>query len=319
MADNDKKYPLNLPETDFPMRGNLPQREPARVRQWLENDLYAKVRAAKAGKPKFVLHDGPPYANGNIHIGHAVNKVLKDIIVKAKGFAGFDAPYVPGWDCHGLPIELNVEKQVGKVGQKVDARAFRQACRDYAQQQVEAQMADFQRLGVLADWDNPYLTKDFKFEADEVRALAKILEAGHLTRGVKPVYWSVGAQSALAEAEVEYRDKTSNAIYVRFAAVEPDDLVSRMEPVDGAVGEGPVSVVIWTTTPWTLPANQAVALHPDFDYQLVQTHAGNGPLRLILEAGLSEGALARYGLEDSTVLGQCKGAPHPHLFLHGPR
>ena len=314
MADNDKKYPLNLPDTKFPMRGNLPQREPERVRRWLEDDLYAKVRAAKAGKPKFVLHDGPPYANGNIHIGHAVNKVLKDIIVKAKGLAGFDAPYVPGWDCHGLPIELNVEKKVGKVGQKVDARTFRQACRDYAQQQVEAQMADFQRLGVLGDWAHPYLTKDFTFEADEVRALAKMLEAGHLTRGVKPVYWSVGAQSALAEAEVEYQDKTSNAVYVRFGAVDPDDLISRMAPVDGAVGSGPVSVVIWTTTPWTLPANLAVAIHPDLEYVLVQM----GAERVLLAEGLMEETLKTWEVEDAQVVATTKGAELEGVKLQHP-
>ncbi|HIQ40062.1 MAG TPA: isoleucine--tRNA ligase [Sulfurivirga caldicuralii] len=316
MADDKKQsnYPLNLPQTDFPMRGNLPKREPVQVSQWLQEGLYQKVRRAKAGKPKFVLHDGPPYANGNIHIGHAVNKVLKDIIVKAKGFAGFDAPYVPGWDCHGLPIELNVEKKLGKVGDKVDARTFRQACRDYAQQQVEAQMADFQRLGVLADWDNPYLTKDFRFEADEVRALGRMLANGHITRGVKPVYWSVGAGSALAEAEVEYQDKVSNAIYVRFAVVDEADLLSRMTPLEGGPGEGAISVVIWTTTPWTLPANLAVALNPELEYVLVQM----GHERVLLAEGLMEERLNHWGVEDYAVVATAKGAALEGVKLHHP-
>lgn len=314
MADNDKKYPLNLPETEFPMRGNLPKREPEQVKRWLEEDLYTKVRRAKASKPKFILHDGPPYANGNIHIGHAVNKVLKDMIVKSKGFAGFDAPYVPGWDCHGLPIELNVEKKLGKVGDKVDAKTFRRACRDYVQIQVESQMADFQRLGVMADWQQPYLTKDFKFEADEVRALAKMLENGHVSRGVKPVYWSVGAQSALAEAEVEYKDKTSNAIYVRFPVVDEDELVSRMQPVDGTAGEGAISVVIWTTTPWTLPANLAVAINPDLDYVLVQ----KGHERLLLAADLLEENLKKWGVDEAAVVATAKGAELEGVKLKHP-
>ncbi|WP_294948979.1 isoleucine--tRNA ligase [Sulfurivirga sp.] len=313
MAD-EKKYPLNLPETDFPMRGNLPKREPEWARRWVEQDLYGRIRRARAGRPKFVLHDGPPYANGNIHIGHAVNKVLKDIIVKAKTLSGFDAPYVPGWDCHGLPIELNVEKKLGKVGDKVDARTFRQACRDYAQQQVEAQMADFQRLGVVGDWNNPYLTKDFRFEADEVRALGEMLKNGHITRGVKPVYWSVGAGSALAEAEVEYKDKTSNAIYVRFDVVDEADFLARLTPVGDDMGAGPVSVVIWTTTPWTLPANLAVALHPDLDYVLVQV----GEVRLLLAEGLLETVLKEWGVEEAPVLATVRGAQLEGVKLHHP-
>ena len=314
MADKKQKYPLNLPETDFPMRGNLPKREPEQVKRWLDEKLYDKIRQAKAGKPKFILHDGPPYANGNIHIGHAVNKVLKDIIVKSKGFAGFDAPYVPGWDCHGLPVELNVEKKLGKVGDKVDAETFRQACRDYAQTQVESQMTDFQRLGVIADWDRPYLTKDFKFEANEVRALGKMLENGHVSRGVKPVYWSVGAQSALAEAEVEYQDKTSNAIYVRFSVLDTDDLLSRMEPVGGAAGEGAVSVVIWTTTPWTLPANLAVAVNPDLEYVLVQ----KGHERLLLAAELLDENLKKWEVGTAAVVATVKGAALEGVKLKHP-
>ncbi len=314
MSDKKQKYPLNLPETDFPMRGNLPKREPEQVKRWLDEKLYDKIRQAKAGKPKFILHDGPPYANGNIHIGHAVNKVLKDIIVKSKGFAGFDAPYVPGWDCHGLPIELNVEKKLGKVGDKVDAETFRQACRDYAQAQVESQMADFQRLGVIADWDRPYLTKDFKFEAHEVRALGKMLENGHVSRGVKPVYWSVGAQSALAEAEVEYQDKTSNAIYVRFSVLETDDLLSRMEPVGDTAGEGAASVVIWTTTPWTLPANLAVAVNPDLEYVLVQ----KGHERLLLAAELLDENLKKWEVDSAAVVATAKGAALEGVKLKHP-
>ncbi|MCW9056299.1 MAG: class I tRNA ligase family protein, partial [Gammaproteobacteria bacterium] len=210
----DYKHTLNLPETAFPMRGNLAQREPVLLKQWKENKLYQKIREVSKGRPPFILHDGPPYANGDIHIGHAVNKILKDIIVKSKTMDGFDAPYIPGWDCHGLPIELNVEKKVGKAGVKVDAKTFRDKCRDYAQKQVNGQREDFKRLGVLGDWDNPYLTMDFKVEANIVRSLGKIIDNGHLHKGSKPVHWCLDCGSALAEAEVEYQDKTSPAIDV---------------------------------------------------------------------------------------------------------
>lgn len=311
----DYKPTLNLPETDFPMRGNLPEREPKQVEKWLGSDVYQQIRKASAGRPKFVLHDGPPYANGDIHIGHAVNKVLKDMIVKSKGLSGFDAPYVPGWDCHGLPIELNVEKKYGRVGTKLNEHEFRQACRDYAQSQVESQMADFQRLGVFGDWDNPYLTKNFKFEADEVRSLAKMIEKGHLVKGTKPVYWSVGGRSALAEAEVEYEDKKSNAIDVRFAVVDPADFAKRCATdITTRSGYSKVSVVIWTTTPWTLPANQAVSIHPELDYVLLATTDE----MLFVAADLVASLVQKWQLEEYEIINCGPGANFEHLQLQHP-
>lgn len=314
----DYKPTLNLPETDFPMRGNLPNREPKQVQAWADATLYQSVRKAMAGRPKFILHDGPPYANGNIHIGHAVNKVLKDMIVKSKGLSGFDAPFVPGWDCHGLPIELNVEKKKGKVGQKIGATEFRQACRDYAQKQVDGQMADFQRLGVMADWENPYLTKDFKFEANEIRALAKIVENGHLVKGTKPVYWSVGGHSALAEAEVEYEDKRSHAIDVRFKVLDEEAFFKRCHHVEDHTGEGPLSVVIWTTTPWTLPANQAVSINPELEYAVVQVTGENGPERLFLAEALIKDAMDKWGFEQYRVIAYGRGDQFDLIRLQHP-
>jgi len=310
----DYKDTLNLPKTRFPMRGNLAQREPGMLRQWRENGIYAKIREVAKGRPRFILHDGPPYANGDIHIGHAVNKVLKDIIIKSRILSGYDAPYVPGWDCHGLPIELQVEKKVGKPGVKVDHKTFRQACRDFAARQVERQRKDFERLGVLGAWEAPYLTMDPAFEADTIRALGRIIENGHLQRGEKPVYWSVGGASALAEAEVEYHDKQSQAIDVRFVAVEQEAFARRCE----AHGEGQISVVIWTTTPWTLPANRAVSLHPDFEYVLVQTDLGEGPERLLLAGDLFEDAMTRFGDAGYGVVGRCKGSSLEMLELRHP-
>lgn len=314
----DYKPTLNLPETDFPMRGNLPDREPKQVKRWLESDLYQSVRNAMAGRPKFILHDGPPYANGNIHIGHAVNKVLKDMIVKSKGLSGFDAPYVPGWDCHGLPIELNVEKKKGKVGAKIDATQFRQACRDYAQTQVNAQMGDFQRLGIMADWQNPYLTKDYKFEADEIRALAKIIEKGHLVKGTKPVYWSVGGHSALAEAEVEYEEKRSHAVYVRFSVVDESALFARCHHVEEDMGTGPLSVVIWTTTPWTLPANQAVAINPELEYVVVQVEKEGVKERLFVAEALLKDTMDKWGMDPYRVIAYGRGAQFDLIRLSHP-
>ena len=282
---SDYKPTLNLPATKFAMKANLSNREGGFLKKWQDDDLYAQIRASNQGKPKFILHDGPPYANGDIHIGHAVNKVLKDIIVKSKSLSGFDAPYVPGWDCHGLPIELNVEKKKGKVGVKIDANTFRAECRKYADTQVAKQKVDFQRLGILADWNNPYLTKDFQYEADIVRALGKIVENGHVSKGYKPVHWCTECGSALAEAEVEYKDKQSDAIDVKFRIV--DDSIFKVDQ--------PVSVVIWTTTPWTLPANEAVALHPDLNYVLANT----GDEYLLLAEDLAADALSRYELDAS--------------------
>ncbi len=282
---SDYKPTLNLPATKFAMKANLSNREGGFLKKWQDDDLYAQIRANNQGKPKFILHDGPPYANGDIHIGHAVNKVLKDIIVKSKSLSGFDAPYVPGWDCHGLPIELNVEKKKGKVGVKIDANTFRAECRKYADTQVAKQKLDFQRLGILADWNNPYLTKDFQYEADIVRALGKIVENGHVSKGYKPVHWCTECGSALAEAEVEYKDKQSDAIDVKFRIV--DDSIFKVDQ--------PVSVVIWTTTPWTLPANEAVALHPELNYVLANT----GDEYLLLAEDLAADALSRYELDAS--------------------
>lgn len=310
------KETLNLPKTAFPMKANLSQREPNALKRWQEMDLYGKVREAAHGRPRFILHDGPPYANGAIHIGHAVNKILKDIIVKSKSLSGFDAPYVPGWDCHGLPIELNVEKKVGKPGLKIDAAGFRQACRNYAREQVNTQRQDFERLGVLGDWSDPYLTMDYRFEANIIRALGKIIEKGHLHQGVKPVHWCVDCGSALAEAEVEYQEKTSPAIDVRFPVIDEAELLSRCQVE--SPGTGPVSIVIWTTTPWTLPANQAVALHPVLKYVLVECDAGRGTERLLLADGLYQEVLARYGIESAAVVAVCRGDDLEGLKLQHP-
>ena len=303
---SDYKNTLNLPETEFPMRGNLAQREPQMLARWTEQDLYGAVRQAKAGKKPFILHDGPPYANGSIHIGHSVNKILKDIIVKSKGLQGYDSPYIPGWDCHGLPIELKVEAKIGKPGVKVSPAEFRAACRVYAQQQIDAQKADFIRLGVLGDWDNPYLTMDFATEANTIRALSKVIANGHLHKGAKPVHWCTDCGSALAEAEVEYEDKRSPAIDVRFSAVDEAAVAARFDCVAGHTGQGPLSVVIWTTTPWTLPANRGVALHEELSYALVQVE-GEQAERLIIAADLVKDVMDRAGIQRYHNLGYCSG------------
>lgn len=305
----DYKQTLNLPATDFPMKAGLPNREPSILKRWQQQNLYRQLRENNANKPKFILHDGPPYANGDIHIGHAVNKILKDMILKAKTLSGFDTPYVPGWDCHGLPIELNVEKKVGKPGVKVSASEFRQACREYAAKQVSGQREDFKRLGVLGDWDNPYLTMDFQFEADIIRTLGKITANGHLHKGVKPVHWCVDCGSALAEAEVEYEDKRSPAIDVRFRVIDE----SAFQAVCDNAGHGTISLVIWTTTPWTLPANQAVCLHPELEYVLLQC----GDERLVLAEALHESALERYQLSGD-IIARFKGAALENLQLQHP-
>ena len=309
------KDTLNLPKTEFPMKANLAQREPNVLKQWYEKKLYEQIREKRQGAEKFILHDGPPYANGDIHIGHAVNKILKDIIIKSKTLSGYDAPYVPGWDCHGLPIEHNVEKKAGKAGEKISHKDFRQKCREYAQKQVDGQCEDFKRLGVLGDWDNPYLTMDYQTEADIIRALGKITKQGHLQRGFKPVYWSVVGGSALAEAEVEYQDKTSHAIDVRFACVDQTSINSIMGNTDA---EAQVSVVIWTTTPWTLPANQAVSLNPELEYVLVQCDAGLGKECLLVADALHEDAMQRYGIDEYQIVGRCKGNALEKQLLQHP-
>jgi len=310
----DYKSTLNLPKTTFPMKGNLAQREPERLKQWQADDLYSKIRETFAGRPKFILHDGPPYANGAIHIGHAVNKILKDIIIKSKTLSGYDAPYVPGWDCHGLPIELMVEKKVGKPGVKVSAEEFRKACRQFASKQVDQQREDFIRLGVFGDWQKPYLTMDFQTEADIVRSLGKIASKGHLSKGSKPVHWCTDCGSALAEAEVEYENKRSPAIDVRFRVADEKALLERCQHVEGHDGDGPISAVIWTTTPWTLPANQAVALSANVEYAIVQC----GDERLILAETLLKDVLLRSAVEDYRVVAYCKGADLEGVSLFHP-
>ena len=303
----DYKSTLNLPKTGFPMKANLANREPEMLKRWEEIGLYSKIREAFADRPKFILHDGPPYANGEIHIGHAVNKVIKDIIVKSRTLDGFDAPYVPGWDCHGLPIELQVEKKVGKPGHKVSAAEFRVACRDYAAKQVDKQRTDFKRLGVLGDWDRPYLTMDYQTEADIIRSLGKIVENGHVHEGYKPVHWCTDCGSALAEAEVEYKDKESFTIDVRFQAVDPEALINACHNVPEGQGEGPLSVVIWTTTPWTLPANEAVCLSPTLEYVVVQADGPAGKERLVLAEGLLKETMGRWGIENYRVIAYAQG------------
>nr|WP_297460458.1 isoleucine--tRNA ligase [uncultured Halomonas sp.] len=304
---SDYKHTLNLPETDFPMRGNLPKREPARVLRWQEIDLYRRLREEGQGREAFVLHDGPPYANGSIHIGHAVNKILKDIIVKSKGLAGFDAPYVPGWDCHGLPIEHKVETTHGKHLPAAEARAL---CREYAAEQIQGQMQDFVRLGVIGDWQHPYRTMDFVNEAGEIRALAEMVKHGYVFKGLKPVNWCFDCGSALAEAEVEYADKKSDAIDVAFQA-EDNDALAAAFGLDGL--PKPASIVIWTTTPWTIPANQALNVHPDVTYALVDT----GERLLVLAEALIESSLARFGLAGET-LATAVGAKLENLRFRHP-
>ena len=310
----DYKKTLNLPNTDFPMKGNLAQREPERLKKWNEAELYQKIRQAFAGRPQFILHDGPPYANGEIHIGHAVNKVLKDIIIKSKTLSGFDAPYVPGWDCHGLPIELMVEKKIGKAGIKVSPAVFRKACREYAGKQVEIQKEAFVRLGILGDWSNPYLTMDFAFEADIVRSLGKISQKSHIIAGAKPVHWCTDCGSALAEAEVEYEDKHSPAIDVRFQVVDENVFMNLCHHAPEHEGQGPLSVVIWTTTPWTLPANQGVALNPDLEYVVVQCESE----RLVVAEALLKDTMLRYGNDNYHVIGYCKGSAWEYQLLQHP-
>jgi isoleucyl-tRNA synthetase len=319
----DYKHTINLPNTGFPMKADLANREPGMLAVWERSGLYEKIREVSKGRPSFVLTDGPPYANGAIHLGHAVNKILKDIIVKSRTLDGYDAPYVPGWDCHGLPIEMQVEKTHGRVGQKIDAKAFRAACRDYAHKQVDAQRRDFKRLGVLGDWENPYLTMMPRFEAEQLRAFSLIIKNGHVYKGFKPVHWCLNCRSALAEAEVEYEDKTSPSIYVRFPVVDSADLAHRfgIGGIGQAAGERrevPTSVIIWTTTPWTLPANRAVAVHPQFDYALIEFDLGGGAERLVLAGELIDPVMKTLGVADWSSIATVKGAALEHMLLRHP-
>jgi isoleucyl-tRNA synthetase len=322
----DYKQTINLPQTDFPMKADLAQREPAMLRRWQQEDVYGKLREIARGRPRFVLHDGPPYANGTIHIGHAVNKILKDIIVKARSLDGFDSPYIPGWDCHGLPIELAVEKKHGRPGQKLDVAAFRSACRAFATEQIAQQREDFKRLGVLGDWDRPYMTMSPGYEAQQLRAFGRIVRNGHLYKGAKPVHWCLDCRSALAEAEVEYEDKTSPAVDVAFRVIDAAELFRRIG-LSGAdapetVARGAPALVIWTTTPWTLPANEAVALGPEIAYALVAIPAqGDFAARcLVLAEELLGACAARYGIDAGSmqVLGRFPGAVLDGLRLQHP-
>ncbi len=295
------------------MRAGLAQREPEQLEKWQQLRLYERIRERSAGKPKYILHDGPPYANGDIHIGHAVNKVLKDFIIKSRTLSGYDAPYVPGWDCHGLPIEHRVEQKVGKAGHKVTVEAFRSQCREYAAQQVEGQKADFIRLGVFGEWDNPYLTMDYAFEANIIRALGKIVANGHLQRGFKPVHWCLDCASALAEAEVEYQDKVSDAIDVAFAVLDIADFTART-----GIEVPQLEVAIWTTTPWTLPANHAVSLHPELPYVVLSGQHNGALMHVVVAEALVEEVAQRWQLVETSVSATFKGSALDGLVLEHP-
>ncbi|APD50012.1 isoleucine--tRNA ligase [Francisella hispaniensis] len=315
---SDYKDTLNLPKTSFSMKGNLANKEPMILSKWEKQGIYKKIREHFAGREKFVLHDGPPYANGSIHVGHAVNKILKDIIIKSKTLSGYDAPFIPTWDCHGLPIELQVEKKHGKAGQSISEDDFRKECRKYAKKQVEIQKKDFKRLGVLGDWEQPYLTMNFDYEANMIRALAKIIENGHLSKGFKPVHWCTDCGSALAEAEVEYADKVSPAIDVKFKIKDKDKLTQAFG-LDSLNHDA--FAIIWTTTPWTLPANQAIAVNNQLNYSLIKIE----DFYIILAENLVEQTLKRYAIENAEIIATTTGdkltgiiAEHPFYSRHVP-
>src|SRR5687768_12815858 len=307
-SSSDYKKTLNLPQTAFAMKANLPQNEPKRLESWRGMNLYGKIREKSAGRPKFVLHDGPPYANGRIHIGHALNKILKDIVVKSHTMLGYDSPYVPGWDCHGLPIEHAIGKELGSKKNQMSAADFRRACRQFASKYLDLQREDFVRLGILGDWNNPYTTMAFDYEADIADALGRFFQTGIVYKGLKPVHWCTVDQSALAEAEVEYREHTSPSVYVRFRMV--DDAVTSLDlPI-----EKPLYAVIWTTTPWTLPANLAIAVKPEFDYAVVEHDGANYFIANDLVAQVTK----KFGWSDSKVLKVYKGAALEHLRYKHP-
>lgn len=305
------KDTLNLPNTSFPMKASLATREPEMLAQWQAKNVYEQIRKARKGAKRFILHDGPPYANGHLHCGHALNKILKDIIIKSKSFSGYDAPFVPGWDCHGLPIELNVEKKIGKAGVKVSPKEFRAQCRAYARSQIDIQRDEFKRLGVFGDWDNPYVTMDYTYEANIVRALGLMIKNGHLQQGFKPVHWCIDCGSALAEAEVDYEEKTSPSIDVAFKVIEPHKILSLFNIQNNTKA---VIVPIWTTTPWTLPANEAVSLHPEISYSLIDT----AEAFFIVASELVGLAMQRYGFSDYSLCGELKGASLEYVQLAHP-
>ena len=299
---NEKKdLKLNLPNTNIPMKAGLNKREPEFLEDWNERSLYKKIRLSKKGKPRFILHDGPPYANGKIHIGHAVNKVLKDIVVKSKSLAGFDAPYTPGWDCHGLPVEQQVEKKIGKKRKQLSRKEFRDLCREYASEQVLLQKEDFIRLGVLGDWENPYVTLNQEFEGDAVNAFSRIFHNGHVEKGFKPVHWCPECGSSLAEAEVEYIDKISNSIDVKFPLSE-DSKKTFSDRISKKI-DGDVEIAIWTTTPWTIPGNQAICVNKNLNYSILNTSKGH----LIIAVDLIQDCMNRWKTTIIEDLGEFKG------------
>src|SRR3990167_3980958 len=315
MTIRNYKDTLNLPKTDFPMKANLSQREPEILRTWEESQIYSKIRHQRSQAKKFILHDGPPYANGHLHCGHALNKILKDIIIKEKTLSGFDAPYIPGWDCHGLPIELNVEKKVGKAGHKISAAKFRSQCRAYGASQINLQREEFKRLGVFGDWDNYYATFDYQYEANIIRALGKIIANGHIEQGFKPVHWCIDCGSALAEAEVEYEDKTSLAIDVAFYAVQPQDVIEKFASKSCVlISLKPVIIPIWTTTAWTLPANAAVCLHPELNYSLLE----QAQCYYLVATMLVDVTMGRYGCEILRTYSGCSGRDFDKILLRHP-
>ncbi|MBM4311476.1 MAG: isoleucine--tRNA ligase, partial [Deltaproteobacteria bacterium] len=302
------KDTINLPQTPFPMKASLPRKEPELLAHWEQTGLYEKIKASRAAAPKFILHDGPPYANGNIHIGTALNKLLKDFIIKSKTMAGFQAPYIPGWDCHGLPIELNVEKSLGRDKQSVSKSEIRRKCRVYAGEFVDIQRSEFKRLGVLGDWDKPYLTLTPGYSATIVREFGKFVASGDVYKRKKPIQWCASCGTALAEAEVEYQDESTPSVYVKFA-LTPESRAKLPE----AAREN-ASVVIWTTTPWTLPANLAICLHPDLDYVAVQT----GAEVLILAEGLLESTMRICGIDRHAILARFRGSELERLICRHP-
>lgn len=298
----DYKETLLMPQTDFPMRGNLPKREPEMQKKWEEMDIYRKVQERTKGRPLFVLHDGPPYANGDIHMGHALNKILKDIIVRYRSMSGYCAPYVPGWDTHGLPIETALTKQ-GVDRKSMSVAEFRKLCEQYAYEQIDNQRRQFKRLGVRGDWDNPYITLKPEYEAQQIKVFGEMAKKGLIYKGMKPVYWSPSSESALAEAEIEYKDKRSPSIYVAF-------------PVKDGKGvlEGDVRIVIWTTTPWTIPANLAIAVHPDLDYHVVEA----GGKRYVVAAALAESVAKEVGWDAWSAVKTVKGNELEYVVARHP-
>lgn len=305
----DYKDTLNLPKTDFKMKANLVQREPEFLKQWEEMDIYHRLLEERKDAPLFILHDGPPYANGNIHIGHALNKILKDFVLKSKSMEGYRTPYVPGWDCHGLPIEHQVDKELGPKKREMTKDQIRKLCRKYAEKYVNIQREEFKRLGVFGDWDNPYITMDYIYEADIVRELGKVFERGLAYRGLKPVYWCINCVTALAEAEVEYDEHKSLSVYVKFPCNDDfSKAISELKDVNK-----PTHVLIWTTTPWTLPANLAIAMHPNFTY--VAVDVGNEVW--ILAEGLMEECFGKFGVSGN-VVGKAKGEAFEGLKCRHP-